>query len=235
MHFLNSQSRFPNSRSAGRANAEGDPSPRGRGSIAAHAVPGVHVGFLHRCSPRCLCTWKDAGMAALDALIDGGVFDLFPDIRAAIIETAGGWVPAVLDHMHTYYLMSPGHVPNLKRMPREVIAEGRYFHGIDNWERSLEFRVEELGEDMWAVGLRLAARRHRLAGSRAAKPSIARASPRALAGRCSAKTRCASAATARVIAAVLRAHLTNHATGGAHASDHRGRRGPRFSAHGSTG
>jgi predicted TIM-barrel fold metal-dependent hydrolase len=34
-------------------------------------------------------------------------------------------------------------------MPREVIAEGRYFHGIDSWERSLEFCVEELGEDMW--------------------------------------------------------------------------------------
>ena len=45
--------------------------------------------------------------------------------------------------------MSPGHVPNLKRMPREVLAEGRYFHGIDSWERSLEFCVEELGEDMW--------------------------------------------------------------------------------------
>ena len=35
------------------------------------------------------------------------------------------------------------------RMPREVLAEGRYFHGIDSWERSLEFCIEELGEDMW--------------------------------------------------------------------------------------
>jgi predicted TIM-barrel fold metal-dependent hydrolase len=90
-----------------------------------------------------------AGMAAMGALIGGGIFDLFPRLRAAIIETAGGWVPAALDRMDTHYLMSPGHVPNLKRMPREVIAEGRYFHGIDSWERSLEFCVEELGEDMW--------------------------------------------------------------------------------------
>jgi predicted TIM-barrel fold metal-dependent hydrolase len=29
-----------------------------------------------------------------------------------------------------------------------VLAEGRYFHGIDSWERSLEFCIE-LGEDMW--------------------------------------------------------------------------------------
>jgi predicted TIM-barrel fold metal-dependent hydrolase len=90
-----------------------------------------------------------AGMAAMGALIGGGIFDLFPRIRAAIIETAGGWVPAALDRFDTHYLMSPGHVPNLKRLPRDVIAEGRYFHGIDSWERSIEFCVEELGEDMW--------------------------------------------------------------------------------------
>src|ERR671918_557604 len=90
-----------------------------------------------------------AGMAGMGALIGGGIFDLFPRIRAAIIETAGGWVPAALDRFDTHYLMSPGHVPNLKRMPRDVIAEGRYFHGIDSWERSIEFCVDELGEDMW--------------------------------------------------------------------------------------
>ena len=109
-----------------------------------------------------------AGMAAMGALIGGGIFDLFPRIRAAIIETAGGWVPAALDRFDTHYLMSPGHVPNLKRMPRDVIAEGRYFHGIDSWERSIEFCVEELGEDMWLFAIGLAARRHGVARSRAA-------------------------------------------------------------------
>ena len=71
----------------------------------------------------------------MGALIGGGIVDLFPRIRAAITETAGSWLPAALDLFDTHYLMSPGHVPNLKRMPRDVIAEGRYFHGIDSWER----------------------------------------------------------------------------------------------------
>jgi predicted TIM-barrel fold metal-dependent hydrolase len=88
-------------------------------------------------------------MAALGALIGGGIFELFPRLREAIIETGGGWRPLALDRLDTHYLMSPGHVPNLKRMPREVLAEGRYFHGIDSWERSLEVCVEELGEDLW--------------------------------------------------------------------------------------
>ena len=66
-----------------------------------------------------------------------------------IIETGGGWLPLALDRLDTHYIMSPGHVPNLKRLPREVLAEGRYFHAIDTWERSVEFCVEELGEDLW--------------------------------------------------------------------------------------
>jgi len=90
-----------------------------------------------------------AGMAALGALIGGGVFDMFPRLRAAIIETGGGWLPLAMDRLDTHYLMSPSHVPNLKRLPRDVLAEGRYFHAIDTWERSVEFCVQELGEDLW--------------------------------------------------------------------------------------
>jgi predicted TIM-barrel fold metal-dependent hydrolase len=90
-----------------------------------------------------------AGMAALGALIGGGVFEIFPTLRVAIIETGGGWLPLALDRLDTHYLMSPNHVPSLKRLPRDVLAEGRYFHAIDTWERSLPFCVQELGEDLW--------------------------------------------------------------------------------------
>jgi hypothetical protein len=90
-----------------------------------------------------------AGMAALGALIGGGIFEIFPRLRVGIIETGGGWLPLALDRLDTHYIMSPGHVPNLKRLPREVLEEGRYFHAIDSWERSLEFCVQDLGEDIW--------------------------------------------------------------------------------------
>ncbi|HXJ82202.1 MAG TPA: amidohydrolase family protein [Candidatus Methylomirabilis sp.] len=90
-----------------------------------------------------------AGMAALGALVGGGILDMFPTLRVGIIETGGGWLPLALDRLDTHYIMSPGHVPNLKRLPRDVLAEGRYFHAIDTWERSFEFCVQELGEDLW--------------------------------------------------------------------------------------
>ena len=37
-----------------------------------------------------------AGMAALGALIGGGVFDTFRSLRVAIIETGGGWLPLAM-------------------------------------------------------------------------------------------------------------------------------------------
>jgi predicted TIM-barrel fold metal-dependent hydrolase len=90
-----------------------------------------------------------SGMAAMGALIGGGIFDLFPQLRASIVETSGGWLPAMMDRFDIHYLMAPDHVPNLKRKPREVLAEGRYFHGFDTWETSIAYCVQELGEDMW--------------------------------------------------------------------------------------
>ena len=45
-----------------------------------------------------------AGMAALGALIGGGVFDMFPTLRVGIIETGGGWLPLALDRLDTVIL-----------------------------------------------------------------------------------------------------------------------------------
>ncbi len=89
-----------------------------------------------------------AGMAALGALIGGGIFEHFPHLRVAIIETAAGWLPAVLDRFDAHYVMSPNHAPLLRHMPTDVVRSGRYFHGIDTWERTLESVVQCVGEDV---------------------------------------------------------------------------------------
>lgn len=90
-----------------------------------------------------------AGMAAMGALIGGGIFEQFPRLRAAVVETAAGWLPAILERYDAHYVLSPGHVPLLTQMPSAVVKQGgRYFHGIDTWERTLEYVVEYLGEDV---------------------------------------------------------------------------------------
>ena len=89
-----------------------------------------------------------SGMAAMGAIIGGGVMERFGELRAAIVETSAGWLPSILDRFDSHYALSPQHVPYLKHTPTDVVKGGRYFHGIDTWERTLEGVVEVVGEDV---------------------------------------------------------------------------------------
>ncbi len=90
-----------------------------------------------------------AGMTAVGALIGGGVFDLFPSLRVGVFETGAGWMPWLIEQLDNSYASRPGLVPFLRRPPSEVLAEGRLFHAVDPGERSIEYCVETLGEDIW--------------------------------------------------------------------------------------
>lgn len=89
-----------------------------------------------------------AGMAALGCLIGGGVFDLFPTLRVAIFETHSGWLPFAIEQFAENAVRS-AYVPNLQTMPAEILASGRYFHGITVGEDSLRYALEQFGEDIW--------------------------------------------------------------------------------------
>ena len=103
-----------------------------------------HAGFLIRAVYQ---PW--GGMTAIGALIGGGVFDLFPKLRAGVFETSAGWLPWFVERLDESYESKPNLAPNLKRKPAEILAEGRLFHSIDPGERYIEHCVEELGEDIW--------------------------------------------------------------------------------------
>ena len=90
-----------------------------------------------------------AGMTAVSALIGGGVFELFPRLRAGVFETGGGWMPWLIERLDDSYRSRPHLAPFLKRKPSEVIAEGRLFHALDPTEKYVGHVIEELGEDMW--------------------------------------------------------------------------------------
>src|SRR3989442_10171397 len=90
-----------------------------------------------------------AGMAALGALIGGGVFQVFFGLGGAVIENRRGGLSPAIDPLGTPYLMSARPTPHLQTPPPPELAAGRYFHAIDTWERSIEFCVQELGEDLW--------------------------------------------------------------------------------------
>ncbi len=49
-----------------------------------------------------------AGMASMGALVGGGIFERFPTLRAAVVETAAGWLPSILERFDAHYVLSPG-------------------------------------------------------------------------------------------------------------------------------
>ena len=108
-----------------------------------------------------------AGMASMGALVGGGVLSRFPRLRVAVVETAAGWVPSVLDRFDAHYIMSPGPRPaaqaNAQRhRPQERPVLPRHRHlGVD-----ARLRRQPRRRGRAALRVRLAPRRHGVARGR---------------------------------------------------------------------
>lgn len=89
------------------------------------------------------------GQTALGTLIGSGLLDLFPQLRVGVFESGAGWMPWLIERLDDNYRPASGMTPYLNRTPSEVIAEGRLFCSVNPGERSLEYCVETLGEDIW--------------------------------------------------------------------------------------
>ena len=89
------------------------------------------------------------GQTAVAALIGGGVFDLFPKLRIGAFESGAGWMPWLIERLDEAYSPTSSMTPHLKRLPSEVVAEGRLFCAVDPGEKFIELCVEDLGEHVW--------------------------------------------------------------------------------------
>jgi uncharacterized protein len=89
------------------------------------------------------------GMYAMHALVGGGVFDIFPTLRIGLFESAGGWMPWMIEKLDMAYEPGSRMAPKLKHKPSEVVAEGRLYCSIETEEEYLEHIVDTLGEDIW--------------------------------------------------------------------------------------
>ena len=84
------------------------------GVLRGPAGPGAteldHAGFIIRAVYQ---PW--GGMTAMSALIGGGVFELFPKLRAGIFETSTGWVPWLVERLDECFESKPNLAPNHSR------------------------------------------------------------------------------------------------------------------------
>ncbi len=78
--------------------------------------------------PRSYIEWHtlagpQAAMGQLTSLLFNGVFDLFPNLKVALLETGVGWVPWMMGRADQQYRELRTSVPWVKRLPSEHIRD----------------------------------------------------------------------------------------------------------------
>jgi predicted TIM-barrel fold metal-dependent hydrolase len=86
-------------------------------------------------------------MAAMADLTLGGVFERFPRLKAAFMESGVGWMPYFIERLDEAFERGPQDGLPLKKKPSEYLLSGNCYFSCDPDEEILEFAAHELGED----------------------------------------------------------------------------------------
>lgn len=87
---------------------------------------------------------------AIAALICDGLFDRFPKLKVAIVESGAGYASYLMDRLDEKYDRF-GAMTNLKRRPSEYMRDNFWFV-MDPSERSIDAQCDLLGEDHFLWG-----------------------------------------------------------------------------------
>jgi len=77
-------------------------------------------------------------MMALIATIVGGVFERFPKLSIAYLESGVGWVPYMMDRLdEEVEKRGADEAPYLTKLPSEYVTSGRVFFGVECGEKTI--------------------------------------------------------------------------------------------------
>jgi hypothetical protein len=121
--------------------------------LGVHGAPGVHLPkigvdrFTNYIQVHCVSFPFDQ-MAAMTAMLSGGVFDRHPRLRVAFLEAGATWLPYFLDRLHEHWEKRGDWIPNgWRRDPREYLAAGNVWLSCEPGETLLGAVVDALGDD----------------------------------------------------------------------------------------
>ncbi len=122
-------------------------------AVGVHGAPGVHLPkigvdrFTNYVQVHCVSFPFDQ-MAAMTAVLSGGVLDRHPKLRVAFLEAGVTWVPFFLDRLHEHWEKRGDWIPGgWQRDPREYVAAGQVYVSCEPEETLLPAVVEALGAD----------------------------------------------------------------------------------------
>ena len=87
---------------------------------------------------------------ALTTMVYDGVFERFPHLRVATIESASGWVAEWIDRLD-YRFSYMGHTSQMKRPASEYFARNIWI-SADPQERTLPYMIKLVGDDKFFIG-----------------------------------------------------------------------------------
>jgi predicted TIM-barrel fold metal-dependent hydrolase len=84
-------------------------------------------------------------MRAMAALVGGGIYERYPSLRIAHLESGCGWVPYWMERMDEHFETLAYTVPRLQTKPSEHITGGRCFVSFESEEALLPAAAALLG------------------------------------------------------------------------------------------
>lgn len=86
-------------------------------------------------------------MLSVTAVVLGGIFEVFKDVRVGFMESGAGWVPFWTEHMDGEFEKRPYDAPLLKAKPSEYMRCGRAYYACEPEERTIPFVANWIGDD----------------------------------------------------------------------------------------
>lgn len=115
-------------------------------AIAVHGVTGVYSmpwqNLFYNTFAAHMVAMPVAYMVALTALFDGDIFEKYPNLRFAFLESGCGWAPYWVHRLDEHLKnRKPGHTP-----ASELVRNGRIFFGCEPGEYHIPHVIAELGD-----------------------------------------------------------------------------------------
>jgi len=120
--------------------------------LGVHGAPGIHLPkigvdrFTNYIQVHCISFPFDQ-MAAMTALVSGGVFDRHPSLRVAFLEAGAGWLPWFVERLSEHYESRGDWIAGgWKRPPAQYVEAGNVFITCEPDEQTLPAVIESLGD-----------------------------------------------------------------------------------------
>lgn len=118
--------------------------------LAVHGAPSRGLGFDFCQSLIEAHTLEHpiAALIQLTSLMFAGVFEAFPGLRVAFLESGCGWMPYMMDRLdEEYERRGAKQAPRLRKRPTEYLGGGQVYVSMEPEERTLPYVLELFGTD----------------------------------------------------------------------------------------